>query len=68
MTDRYNALIVVLENDIRDDDAESVIAAIAQLRGVLSVQGHVVDGIDQLVAEQRVRLELQQKLREALKP
>ena len=28
MTDRYNALTVILEKDIRSDDAESLIAAI----------------------------------------
>ena len=39
MTDRYNALIVVLEGNVRDDDAEPLLAAIRQLCGVLSVSG-----------------------------
>ena len=43
MTDRYNALTVVMEKDMRDDDAEALIAAIRQLRGVLSVSGNVAD-------------------------
>jgi hypothetical protein len=43
MTDRYNALTVVLEHDIRDDDAEAVANAIRQLRRVLSVSGNVAD-------------------------
>lgn len=41
MTDRINALTVVLEADIREDDAEPLIAAIRQMRGVLAVDGHV---------------------------
>jgi hypothetical protein len=34
MTDKYNTLTVVLENDIRDDEAEPILAAIRQLKGV----------------------------------
>lgn len=37
MSDRYFALTVVLEQDIRDDDAEPLIAAIRQMRGVADV-------------------------------
>ena len=37
MTDRYDAFTVVLERNIRTDDAEPVLAAIRQLRGVLDV-------------------------------
>lgn len=35
MTDRYHTLTVVLERDMRDDDAAALIAAIGQLRGVI---------------------------------
>lgn len=35
MTKRFHSLAVVLENDIRKDDAEALMAAISQLRGVL---------------------------------
>jgi hypothetical protein len=61
MTDRYNALTVVLERDIRDDDAEQILAAIRCLRGVLSVTGNVVDIADH-VARERAVSEIGEKL------
>ncbi|MEE9214815.1 MAG: hypothetical protein V3U54_08495 [Thermodesulfobacteriota bacterium] len=61
MTDRLGALTVVLKDNIREDDAEGLINAIKQLRGVLSVKGHVTD-IETHIAEDRVRHELGQKL------
>ena len=38
MTDRHAGYIVTLDRDIREDDAESTIAALRQIRGVLSVE------------------------------
>ena len=67
MTDRINALIVVLEHDTRDDDMEATIAAIEQLRGVIKVSANVV-GPDSYVAEQRVRYEFGRKMFEFLYP
>lgn len=67
MTDRYNALTVVLEKDIREDDAEALLNAIRQLRGVLSVHGNVADFDDQ-IAQDRVRHELGEKLWRVLYP
>lgn len=67
MTDRYNALTVVLEHDIRDDDAQALIAAIGQLRGVLSVKGNVAD-VSAHVAVERARSDIGQKLMEVLYP
>jgi hypothetical protein len=32
MTDRFNALTVVLEKDIRKDDAQAIMSAIMQLK------------------------------------
>ncbi len=43
MTDRYHSLTVALEKDTREDDAEALIAAIEQLRGVAGVEGNVDD-------------------------
>lgn len=57
MTNRYNALTVVLETDIREDDAEALIVAIQQLRGVRDVVPNVAD-VNSMVAESRARLEL----------
>ncbi len=67
MTNRYNALTVVLEKDIRDDDAEALLAAIQQLRGVLSVKGNVASFSDHL-AQERARHDLRQKLWHVLFP
>jgi hypothetical protein len=39
MTDRYHALTVVLDREIRTDDAEDIINAIKQLRHVVDVTG-----------------------------
>lgn len=66
MTDRFHSLTVVLEHDIRDDDAEHIINAIKMLRGVLSVSGNVSD-IDSHMAEERAKWELRAKLAEALR-
>lgn len=61
MTDRYNALTVVLDRDIRSDDAKALISAIQQLRGVLRVDPHVAE-LTNHIAESRVRRELYEKL------
>lgn len=47
MTDRLNAVIVVFDTPIRDDDAQPIIDAIRQLRGVLTVAPVVADGSGQ---------------------
>lgn len=67
MTDRYNAFIVVLDHDIRSDDAETIINAIKQIRGVLSVKPKVTD-MASVIAEERVRADLSAKLWEVLYP
>ncbi len=67
MTDRYSKLTVVLETDMRSDDAESLINAIKQMRGVLDVSGDVMDSGSYL-AEARVRNEMSKKLWEVLYP
>lgn len=66
MTDRFNSLTVVLEADIREDDAQVLLSAISQLRGVLSVSGNVSD-LGAHVALMRARHELEQKLWAALR-
>lgn len=66
MTDRYYALTIVLEKDIRSDDAERLIDAIHMLRGVLSVAPNVSDSATWM-AEERAKSELRNKIFEALK-
>lgn len=67
MTDRIHTLTVVLTNDTRIDDCEPLIAAIRQLRGVVSVETHVADHISHM-ARERARRELADKLWEVLFP
>lgn len=61
MSDRINALTVVLERDFRDDDCESILNAIRSIKGVASVEPNIVDSSD-YVALQRARFELREKL------
>ena len=67
MSDRLNGLTVVLEQDIREEEARPLIDAIKQMRGVLNVQPLVVN-FEIHLAESRVRRELGQKLWEVLYP
>ena len=62
MTDRYNTLTVVLDRDVRDDDAECLINAIKMLRGILSVSGNVANPSDYM-AEERAKDNLRGKIR-----
>ena len=61
MTDRYHALTVTLERETRDDDAEHLINAIKQMRGVLDVRGEVSTP-EVHVAEERARHKLGQQI------
>lgn len=61
MTDRFSTLTVVLEHDIREDDAKVLIDAIRQLRGVADVKGNVSSHAEYM-AMTRLRFELQGKI------
>lgn len=61
MTDRYNSLTVVLDRNIRCDDAQGLMQAIKQLRGVISVSGNVAD-LTGHIAEQRAVAALRDKI------
>lgn len=67
MTDRFNTLTVTLAHDVREDDAATLLSAISQLRGVLSVSGNVADLRDEL-AQQRAAAELREKILPLLYP
>jgi inosine-uridine nucleoside N-ribohydrolase len=61
MTDKYHSLTVVLDHDMRDDDAQSIILAIGMIRGVTSVDGAVADHVSHMAVE-RAKRELEQSL------
>lgn len=68
MTDRIQHLTVLLDYDIRDDDAEALVRAISQLRGVsLCQMGKPVDLTDHL-ARERAKAELRRDLAAVLEP
>lgn len=56
MTDRLNGFVVVLESDIREDDAQATLAALRQIKGVLTVEPNATN-VGDLIATARVRRE-----------
>ena len=63
MTDRHSGYVVTLASDIREDDAEAIITALGQIRGVISVTPVVAD-VQTAVASQRAKIKWSQKLYE----
>lgn len=61
MSDHFNAFLVILEGDIKDDKAKPTIDAIKQIKGVVDVQPHVADP-DVAIAKATLRHELMGKL------
>ncbi|KPA14475.1 hypothetical protein MHK_005318 [Candidatus Magnetomorum sp. HK-1] len=61
MSDRYSSLTVVMEKDIREDDATAIMDAIRMLKGVIGVSGNVTQP-DNYMAETRAKNELRKKL------
>lgn len=52
MTDRLNGVTVTFERDIREDDAEAILIAIRQIRGVAAVEPHVATPEDHFARTQ----------------
>jgi len=61
MTDRFYALTVILEKDIREDDAEQIINAIRMIKYVLDVKGIVSDPVTYM-AQARERRDIGERL------
>jgi hypothetical protein len=61
MTDRYNALTVVFERDMRDEDAKALMQAIGLMRGVAGVALNIADP-GSFIAQERARTELIEKM------
>lgn len=61
MTDKYFALTVVLEHDIRSDDAEQIMNAIRMIKYVLDVKGNIATP-ESWMAQIRERKEIGEKL------
>lgn len=67
MTDRYHSLTVVLKNDIREDDAESIINAVRMIKGVLGVTGEMVTS-EAYMAETRALDKVRSQIMDVLYP
>ena len=67
MTDRHSGYIVVLDNDIREDDAEATVNALRQIKGVLTVKPITADPA-QVIAASRIRVEIATAVMNALFP
>lgn len=65
MTDRVASFTVILERDLRDDDAQEIIDAIRQLRGVLEVRPEIV-GTDHIVAKAQARGEIFARIQQVM--
>lgn len=66
MTDRYNAITIILDKDIREDDAAGLLQLLKWLKHVSDVVPHVHD-LEDVIAESRVRSEMKTKIYDALK-
>jgi hypothetical protein len=65
MTARINSFTVILEKDMREDDAEALKSALSMMKGVISVQGNVTDVLD-VVSYSRAKMELVNKVVEMI--
>lgn len=66
MSDKFNKITVVLENDVSDESIDIITSAIRMVRGVLSVEAHQVNHESDYLAEIRVKAEFRRKLFEVL--
>jgi hypothetical protein len=62
MTDRFSGLVVVLEDDAREEHAAPLIAAISCLRGVLEVRPIQSRPGLEFVLKQRITAQLRERL------
>ncbi|MEX3240471.1 hypothetical protein [Serratia quinivorans] len=67
MTDRYHSITVVLDREVREDDAEFILNAIRMIKGVASVSGNVSDSSHYAAVEQ-ARLEIREQIYKIIYP
>lgn len=54
MTDRYNSFLVILDRDIRDDDAQAILTTLKQVRGVVDVKPNISNNFEGVVGQARL--------------
>lgn len=62
MTDRFSGLVVILEDDVREEEAGPLIAAIARFRGVLDVRQVTSRPGLEFVLRSRIRTALRERM------
>lgn len=67
MTDRIHSITVVLEKDIRVDDAECILDAIKMVKHVLTATGNVSD-FESRMAEDRALAKVHEQVFNAIYP
>ncbi len=67
MSNRINAFVVVLEDDMSEERAKTTIDAINHIRGVLETIPQTSDPISELIARSRLRTELLTKIFDMIK-
>lgn len=68
MSGRVKAFLVVLDENMREEDAQAVLTSLRMTKHVLSVKPVESDVYDDMVAEERVRSDLTRKLWAVLHP
>jgi len=66
MTDRHAGYVVILDQNIREDDAEFILNAIRMIKGVADVKP-VVASAEQQIAEGRAHMKMREKLIDFIK-
>jgi hypothetical protein len=64
MSDRIGAFYVILEEPIKDEDADEIKKAIEMINGVLKVEERISDPLLEYSAVERFKFELWKKLKE----
>lgn len=67
MSNRYHSLTIVLEEDMKDEDAEGLMDALLHLKGVVGVEPNISDP-NTVTAVVRARYELGMKLLDIVYP
>lgn len=67
MSERFNTITVVLEDDVSEEHIDVITSAISMIRGVLSAKANQVDIESDYIAELRVKSVLRRKLFEVLR-
>jgi nitrate reductase NapAB chaperone NapD len=66
MTDRHAGYVVVLDDSLREDDAQATLNALRQIKGVIAVEP-VVDDAHAVIARNRAYHDLEARLWAALR-